>query len=162
MITDIIAIKKEISRISDQRNAFLPISREQLGKSFPFGPDGLIIVSGKDGEELIRRVREALKELEEIPLEEVYSFIDSSFLRMDELNVIANHLSFLNTVNYTNGLSLNGLKGDEGRVSILFNMRSEQKNTSKSNHRREGNGVLDIFWIKVAKNTPPSPGHLRD
>lgn len=162
MITDIIAIKQEISRISDQRNAFLPISREQLGKSFPFGPDGLIIVSGKDGEELIRGVREALKELEEIPLEEVYSFIDSSFLRMDELNVIANHLSFLNTMNYTNGLSLNGLKGGEGRVSILFNMRSEQKNTSKSNHRREGNGVLDIFWIKVAKNTPPSPGHLRD
>lgn len=150
MITDIIAIKQEISRISDQRNAFLPISREQLGKSFPFGPDGLIIVSGKDGEELIRGVREALKELEEIPLEEVYSFIDSSFLRMDELNVIANHLSFLNTMNYTNWLSLNWLRGGRRASLHPFQHALRTKNTSKSNHRREGNGVLDIFWIKAA------------
>ena len=151
MITDKNIINDEIARISNRQGAYLPISHEYFEERFPSGPDGLIMVEGEDGEDMVQRVWMALSEISNMPLEEVCSFTDGPFFRLNEIAAIDNCLSTLDARNYRYGLGLSGLGGDKGRISVFFRKRSSAPRSDAIMPNRRGTVLQDGLWQRVKR-----------
>lgn len=150
MITAKNTINDEIARILSRENAYLPISREYFEESFPSGPDGAIIVEGKNGDEIVSGLKTALSEISGMPLDELCSFTDCPFLRMDELGTIDMYLSFLGAGNHRYGLGLSGPCGDKGRVSVFFKKSgAAPRKAGGVMPARRGNGQPGVPWRRV-------------
>ena len=120
MVTNKSIIGQEMDRFSAMSLTARPLGAGRFRDYFPNGPDGLVVVTGRDADELVRAFELTIREFRNRHLTGAAALIEAPNLKRKHLNEIQVALFSLNTRHTVEVYDTKASAEEESRVSLFI------------------------------------------